>query len=227
MIFDAVRRRYRRHRRGACAASSPRPQANTTVTAAFPFANIERLRETGLAALDRAARIRRPRLRAAEAPNRVVNAIARGEASTGLVLAQQYLFHGSLLRNPEFLAPLREQIFRSRRQRTAPSSIRCASSPISARRSAADCRRRSRAAPRKAGGSTDARSMRPARRSWPGTRSGRAPTKSSRASAYSSSRRAHRACASRRPGRSSACGRAAATTSCSSMSTFLSSTAPT
>src|SRR5271165_5825172 len=58
-------------------------------TAAFPFPNIERLRETRLAALvvprefgGRGAGL----LRA----NRVVNAIARGEASTGLVLAQQY-----------------------------------------------------------------------------------------------------------------------------------------
>src|SRR5271165_1406612 len=67
-------------------------------TAAFPFANIERLRETRLAALivpreygGRGAGLMRA--------NRVVNAIARGEASTGLVLAQQYLFHGTLRSN--------------------------------------------------------------------------------------------------------------------------------
>jgi alkylation response protein AidB-like acyl-CoA dehydrogenase len=42
-----------------------------------------------------------------------VNAISRGEASTGLALAQQYLFHGRLVRNPDFSATLREKIFRS------------------------------------------------------------------------------------------------------------------
>ncbi len=81
-------------------------------TAAFPFANIERLRETRLAALivpreygGRGAGLMRA--------NRVVNAIARGEASTGLVLAQQYLFHGTLRSNPDFPVALKARIFRS------------------------------------------------------------------------------------------------------------------
>jgi alkylation response protein AidB-like acyl-CoA dehydrogenase len=81
-------------------------------TAAFPFANIERLRETQLAALivpreygGRGAGLSRA--------NRVVNAIARGEASTGLVLAQQYLYHGALRANPGFSPALKERIFRS------------------------------------------------------------------------------------------------------------------
>ena len=81
-------------------------------TAAFPFANIERLRETRLAALvvpreygGRGAGLVRA--------NRVVNAIAQGEASTGLVLAQQYLFHGALRANPGFSSALKDRIFRS------------------------------------------------------------------------------------------------------------------
>jgi alkylation response protein AidB-like acyl-CoA dehydrogenase len=81
-------------------------------TAAFPFINIERLRETRLAALvvpreygGRGAGLTRA--------NRVVNAIAQGEASTGLVLAQQYLFHGALRANPGFSPALKDRIFRS------------------------------------------------------------------------------------------------------------------
>ena len=81
-------------------------------TAAFPFANIERLHETRLAVLvvprefgGRGAGLQRA--------HRVVNAISRGEASTGLVLAQQYLFHGTLRANPNFPAALKERIFRS------------------------------------------------------------------------------------------------------------------
>jgi len=37
----------------------------------------------------------------------------RGEASTGLVLAQQYLYHGALRANPGFSPALKERIFRS------------------------------------------------------------------------------------------------------------------
>jgi alkylation response protein AidB-like acyl-CoA dehydrogenase len=81
-------------------------------TASFPFANIRRLRETRLAAIivpeehgGRGAGL--------TSANRVVNAIARGEASTGLVLAQQYLFHGALRGNPDFPSALKDRIFRS------------------------------------------------------------------------------------------------------------------
>jgi alkylation response protein AidB-like acyl-CoA dehydrogenase len=81
-------------------------------TAAFPFINIARLRETQLAALvvpresgGRGAGLVRA--------NRVVNAIAQGESSTGLVLAQQYLFHGALRANPGFSSALKDKIFRS------------------------------------------------------------------------------------------------------------------
>ncbi len=79
---------------------------------AFPFDNIRRLRETGLAALIAPREFGGRGFGLAKA-NSVVNAIARGEASTGLVLAQQYLFHGNLLRNSNFEPGLREQIFRS------------------------------------------------------------------------------------------------------------------
>ena len=81
-------------------------------TAAFPFENIRRLRETGLAALitprefgGRGAGLFRA--------HSVVNRIARGETSTGLVLAQQYLFHGTLARSKGFAPALQERIFRS------------------------------------------------------------------------------------------------------------------
>jgi alkylation response protein AidB-like acyl-CoA dehydrogenase len=81
-------------------------------TAAFPFANIERLRQTGLPALVAPREFGGRGLGLARAET-VVNAIARGEASTGLVLAQQYLFHGALIRNPDFPPQLREKILRS------------------------------------------------------------------------------------------------------------------
>jgi alkylation response protein AidB-like acyl-CoA dehydrogenase len=81
-------------------------------TGAFPFDNIRRLRETGLAALIAPREFGGRGFGLAKA-NAVVNQIGRGEASTALVLAQQYLFHGQLIRNPDFPAPLRELIFRS------------------------------------------------------------------------------------------------------------------
>jgi alkylation response protein AidB-like acyl-CoA dehydrogenase len=81
-------------------------------TTAFPFANIQRLRETGLQALVTPREFGGRGLGLPRA-ERVVNAVSRGEASTGLVLAQQYLFHGGLLRNPDFSPALREKIFRS------------------------------------------------------------------------------------------------------------------
>jgi alkylation response protein AidB-like acyl-CoA dehydrogenase len=79
-------------------------------TAVFPFDNIRRLRETGLAALI-TPREFGGRGQGLWRANRVVNAIARGEASTGLMLAQQYLFHGMLLRNAGFSRDMRERIF--------------------------------------------------------------------------------------------------------------------
>jgi alkylation response protein AidB-like acyl-CoA dehydrogenase len=81
-------------------------------TAAFPFANIERLRETRLAALV-VSREYGGRGAGLVRANRVVNAIAQGEASTGLVLAQQYLFHAALRANPGFSSALKDRIFRS------------------------------------------------------------------------------------------------------------------
>jgi alkylation response protein AidB-like acyl-CoA dehydrogenase len=81
-------------------------------TAAFPFANIERLRQTRLAALV-APREFGGRGAGLARANRVVNAIAQGEASTALVLAQQYLFHGGLSGNSGYPPALREMIFRS------------------------------------------------------------------------------------------------------------------
>jgi len=96
----------------ALAAEFARTAAEYDRTAAFPFANIQRLRDTGLQALVTPREFGGRGLGLARA-ERVVNGISRGEASTGLVLAQQYLFHAGLLRNPEFSESLREKIFRS------------------------------------------------------------------------------------------------------------------
>ena len=78
----------------------------------FPFGNIARLRETGLHALV-VPRAHGGKGQGLFAAHRAVNAVARGEASTGLVLAQQYLFHGAIAGNANFPAALREKIFRS------------------------------------------------------------------------------------------------------------------
>jgi alkylation response protein AidB-like acyl-CoA dehydrogenase len=96
----------------ALAAEFAETAAEYDRTAAFPFANIQRLREAGLPALVVPREFGGRGLGLARA-ERVVNAISSGEASTGLVLAQQYLFHGSLIRNPDFRDSLRTKIFRT------------------------------------------------------------------------------------------------------------------
>jgi alkylation response protein AidB-like acyl-CoA dehydrogenase len=96
----------------ALAAEFAETAAEYDRTAAFPFANIQRLRDVGLQALVVPREFGGRGLGLARA-ERVVNAVSRGEASTGLVLAQQYLFHGSLVRNPDFRDSLREMIFRT------------------------------------------------------------------------------------------------------------------
>jgi len=111
MIFDAARDDI-----DVTAAALAEEFATTAAEhdrdATFPFENIRRLRETGLAALIAPREFGGRGLGLAKASS-VVNAIARGEASTGLVLAQQYLFHGSLARNEGYSPALRELIFRS------------------------------------------------------------------------------------------------------------------
>jgi alkylation response protein AidB-like acyl-CoA dehydrogenase len=81
-------------------------------SAEFPFANIARLRAAGVPGFVVPKELggRGFGLLRAQA---VVNRIARGEASTALVLAQQYLFHGTVLRQPGFAPNLRERILRS------------------------------------------------------------------------------------------------------------------
>jgi alkylation response protein AidB-like acyl-CoA dehydrogenase len=96
----------------ALAAEFAETAAEFDRTAAFPLANIQRLRDAGLQALVVPREFGGRGLGLARA-ERVVNAVARGEASTGLVLAQQYLFHGALIRNPDFRDSLRTTIFRT------------------------------------------------------------------------------------------------------------------
>jgi alkylation response protein AidB-like acyl-CoA dehydrogenase len=74
----------------ALAAEFAETAAEYDRTAAFPFANIQRLRDVGLQALVVPREFGGRGLGLARA-ERVVNAISRGEASTGLVLAQQYI----------------------------------------------------------------------------------------------------------------------------------------
>ncbi|VTZ52225.1 conserved hypothetical protein [Methylocella tundrae] len=78
----------------------------------FPFENFDALRKAGLLALTVPPALGGlgGGLRAA---NRVVNGIGAGEPSTALVLAQQYLFHFRMLRNPHFPQALSEEIARS------------------------------------------------------------------------------------------------------------------
>jgi alkylation response protein AidB-like acyl-CoA dehydrogenase len=80
--------------------------------ASFPFDNIERLRTVGAPAFVVPTQFGGRGFGLSRAQS-VVNRIAKGEASTGLVLAQQYLFHGSMLRNPGFPKALRNRILRS------------------------------------------------------------------------------------------------------------------
>ena len=99
MIFDAV------HDDIDITAAALRQEFAATAaeydrTGAFPFDNINRLRETGLPALVAPREFGGRGFGLAKA-NSVVNTIARGEASTGLMLAQQYLFHGQLIRNAD------------------------------------------------------------------------------------------------------------------------------
>jgi len=111
MIFDAAQDDI-----GVTSAALAREFALTAAdydrTAAFPFANIQRIRDTGLQALVTPREFGGRGLGLVRA-ERVINDISRGEASTGLVLAQQYLFHSGLIRNPDFSPRLRKKIFRS------------------------------------------------------------------------------------------------------------------
>ncbi len=92
----------------ALAKDFARRAAEHDEAGSFPFENIEALRQAGLLALVTPAA-----LGGLGAANRVVNTIATGEPSTALVLAQQYLFHIRMLREPKFPAALRDEIARS------------------------------------------------------------------------------------------------------------------
>ena len=76
---------------------------------AFPHANVQRLREAGLTGLVTPRRYGGHEA-GLELALWVVNAISKGEASTGLVLAQQYLFHGHLRTNNRWSDKLRERV---------------------------------------------------------------------------------------------------------------------
>ena len=76
---------------------------------AFPHANVQRLREAGLTGLVTPRRYGGHEA-GLELALWVVNAISKGEASTGLILAQQYLFHGHLRTNNRWSDKLRERV---------------------------------------------------------------------------------------------------------------------
>lgn len=75
----------------------------------FPHANLARLHEAGLTGLVTARRYGGQEAGLSLAVW-VVNAISRGEPSTGLILAQQYLFHATLRGNPAWPETLRERV---------------------------------------------------------------------------------------------------------------------
>jgi alkylation response protein AidB-like acyl-CoA dehydrogenase len=78
----------------------------------FPFDNFEALRAAGLLALA-VPKSLGGQGAGLDICQRVVNMIARGEASTALVLAQQYLFQSGMFRGGSWNVSLREKIARS------------------------------------------------------------------------------------------------------------------
>jgi alkylation response protein AidB-like acyl-CoA dehydrogenase len=78
-------------------------------TGAFPHANVQRLRQAGLTGLVTPRRYGGHEA-GLELALGVVNAIAKGEASTGLILAQQYLFHVQLRSGSRWPDGLRERV---------------------------------------------------------------------------------------------------------------------
>lgn len=78
----------------------------------FPFENIARLKEAGLLAFVVPGALGGGGAGLSAAAH-AVNAIGAGEPSTALVLAQQYLFHFRMLRNPAFPPALAQEIARS------------------------------------------------------------------------------------------------------------------
>jgi alkylation response protein AidB-like acyl-CoA dehydrogenase len=86
--------------------------ATYDASAAFPFDNIARLRAAGVPGFVAPKELGGRGFGLLRAQG-VVNRIAQGEASTALVLAQQYLFHGTTLRQPGFAPSLRERILHS------------------------------------------------------------------------------------------------------------------
>lgn len=89
-----------------------RTAATHDAAGSFPFANIEALGRTGLAGLVTARRHGGGEAGLAEAVA-VVAAIAEGEPSTALVLAQQYHFHAQLRQSGRWPVALRDRVARS------------------------------------------------------------------------------------------------------------------
>ncbi|MCZ0736406.1 acyl-CoA dehydrogenase [Phreatobacter sp. AB_2022a] len=89
-----------------------RTAAAHDAAASFPLANIEALRRAGLAGLVTARAHGGGEAGLAEAVA-VVAAIAEGEPSTALVLAQQYHFHAQLRQNPRWPEAMRARVARS------------------------------------------------------------------------------------------------------------------
>lgn len=85
---------------------------------AFPHENFRRLHEHGLLALA-APRAYGGGEASLETLARVVGTIARGDASTALVLTMQYLFHSLGARNPAWRETQRALVFRSAVERGA------------------------------------------------------------------------------------------------------------
>jgi alkylation response protein AidB-like acyl-CoA dehydrogenase len=80
--------------------------------ALFPFDNLRRLAEAGLTGLVTPRRYGGVEAGVADAV-RIVRIVGKGEPSTALVLAQQYLFHGNLRFNPRWPEAARDGVSRS------------------------------------------------------------------------------------------------------------------
>jgi alkylation response protein AidB-like acyl-CoA dehydrogenase len=85
---------------------------NLDAQAAFPFDNLARVADAGLTGLVTPRRFGGLEAGVADAV-RIVRILGRGEPSTALVVAQQYLFHGNLRGNPRWPDGMREKVSRS------------------------------------------------------------------------------------------------------------------
>ena len=115
-----VRRRTRRPRRAARRASSPRRAGSTTATASYPFEGIAALQRAALLRRPGARRARRPRRRLAARPRRRrLERLARGDASLAIGVNMHMAVLGNVARRWRTAARARRRPPRRRVRRDA------------------------------------------------------------------------------------------------------------